>query len=111
MRLNAKILVAFIGLAIGITLIGSLAPYTNRASYVITVDTKEVYHTEADDYYLIFTDDGRAFKLDDLFWVGQFNSSSMYAQLKAGGTYHIEAIGWRIPFLSSYPTICKILTL
>jgi len=58
-------------------------------------------------YYLIYTTSG-TFKDTDSLLNGKFASSDLYGQLRRGGQYEVEAQGWRIPWMSEYPNIVRI---
>lgn len=53
----------------------------------------------------IYTEDCGTMQVADLMTQGQFNSADIYAQIQPGLTYEITTVGWRIPFLSAFPTI------
>lgn len=88
----------------------AVMPFAYIASeqyYVATIKSKErVYHGEA-SYYLVFTDSG-VFKIQDSFLYFAFDSSDRYNSLDVGETESFTAIGWRVGFLSMYPTIVSV---
>lgn len=59
--------------------------------------------------YLIYTSGG-TFKDTDSLTAGKFNSSDVYGQLQIGHTYTLEVRGYRIPWMSEYPNILRIVS-
>jgi len=58
--------------------------------------------------YMVFTQDGKAFKNANslVFW--KFDSDELQARLKTGGLYKVKTSGLRIPILGFYKNIIKI---
>ena len=80
--------------------------YASIDDITLTVDEKERITTNNDSYYLIFTEK-EVFKNKDSIWFFKFNSSDVYAQLKAGETYSCRVNWYRFPFLSMYRNIIR----
>lgn len=59
--------------------------------------------------YLIYTTGG-TFKDTDSLIAGKFSSSDLYGQLQTGHTYTLEVRGYRIPIMSEYPNILRIVS-
>lgn len=59
--------------------------------------------------YLIYTSGG-TFKDTDSMLAGKFSSSDLYGQLQTGHTYTLEVRGYRIPLMSEYPNILRIVS-
>lgn len=85
----------------------------NREVTTFTVDSKESrVITQGDSRvskFFVYGTDGEVFLNEDV-WVNfggpsKFDSASVQAKFKAGRTYEVETIGWRIPFLSIFPNI------
>lgn len=53
----------------------------------------------------IYTEQCGTMQVADLLTQGQFDSADIYAGIEVGHTYEITTVGWRIPFLSAFPTI------
>lgn len=53
----------------------------------------------------IYTQECGTMQVADLLTQGQFDSADIYASIEVGHTYRITTVGWRIPFLSAFPTI------
>ncbi len=78
--------------------------YQNKEVTTIEIQDKWVKNNSKSSDYLISTDKG-VYKVSDLFFIGKFNSSDIYAQLEKGKTYKITSTGYRIQFLSLYKNI------
>jgi len=87
-----------------------LAPFLTSDTVTITVVDKEriVGRDGESSKYLVFTE-AEVFENTDCLVLGKFNSSDVYGQLEIGETYRVEVYGWRIPFLSMYRNIVKVL--
>lgn len=77
------------------------------------VPNTKVYKTErvttsSESYYLIFTDSGVYKNVDDIR-VLKFGSSDLYGKIQEGQTYSFNVYGFRVPLLSWYPNIAKVL--
>lgn len=53
----------------------------------------------------IYTEDCGTMQVSDLMTQGQFESADIYAAIEPGHTYEITTVGWRIGWLSAFPTI------
>jgi hypothetical protein len=53
----------------------------------------------------IYTEDCGTMQVSDLLTQGQFESADIYAAIEPGHTYQITTVGWRIGWLSAFPTI------
>ena len=58
--------------------------------------------------YLIYCE-GEVLENTDSYVYGKFDSSDFYNELKIDSTYTVKVVGWRIPILSHYRNIIKIL--
>lgn len=56
----------------------------------------------------IYTEQCGTMQVADLLTQGQFDSADIYASIEVGHTYEITTVGWRIPFLSAFPTILGV---
>jgi len=59
--------------------------------------------------YLVYTSGG-TFKDTDSLASGKFSSSDLFGQLQNGHTYTFEVRGYRIPWMSEYPNILRIVS-
>lgn len=48
------------------------------------------------------------FEISDVPLAGHFSSGDVYGQLEEGETYSLVSRGWRVPFLSIFPSIIKV---
>ena len=87
-----------------------LPPLLTSEDITITVVDKErvVDSGGGDSKYLVFTET-EVFENTDCLVLWKFNSSDVYGQLEIGETYQVQVYGWRIPFLSMYRNIVKVL--
>ena len=95
--------------------------YSNKhVEKVIVVDgeriVKQTANNHMSSHYVIFTkepntDKTKVFAVVDLLFYGKFNASDTYAKLIAnkGHLCEIEVSGLRVPFLSHYPNVIKVL--
>jgi hypothetical protein len=97
-------------IAVFLIVILSFAKYNNKQIITSKVIDKERITTtngdQVESYYLIFTEAG-PLKLEDDIIYGNFNSSDWYGQLRKDSTYTFHTIGFRIGYMSEYPTIIK----
>lgn len=83
--------------------------YSNQETIQITVKEKYIKNYNKSSKYIIVDDKREAYQITDLLFKGKFNSTDIYNSLDIGKTYKIETSGKRIPFLSIYKNINKIL--
>ena len=75
--------------------------YTNSQSQIITIQDKYV----KEGIYYIADTNGNTYIVEDLIFLGKWNSSDLYNGMKVGCTYQVKTCGLRIRFLSNYPNI------
>lgn len=93
----------------------------NDTEYTVTITGKDRITESSKDSdgnshtsskYLVFADDENGnslvFENTDCFIRLKFNSSNMQGRLKEGHAYKITVIGYRVPFLSWYQNIIKV---
>jgi hypothetical protein len=66
-----------------------------------TVSTRDTSRSDM----RIYTADCGTLAVADLMTRGQFESADMYASIEPGKTYEITTVGWRIGWLSAFPTV------
>lgn len=97
---------------LAIAVIVSVFTSFNDTEYVVTVTDKERVVYGESSSYLVFTEDEQGnvmvFENTDNLLRGKFDSSNIQGQLKAGNTYRITVVGYRVPFLSMYQNIIEI---
>ncbi len=88
---------------------GPCHAYSTSFETTITIaeDGKTIKRVGGDegDTYLIRTESGDSYKIEDNWSHWQNRSFDLYSDLKVGHTYNIEAYGWRSGFWSSFPNI------
>ena len=81
----------------------------NRYTITAVVTDKAVKNYDDNGLYLIYTKDSDGtilvMEIKDNIFVGQFNSSDIYAKIETGKTYTFDVGGSRVPFFSWYPNI------
>lgn len=106
--MRTVVILMFVMVAVTIFVTASYYSYYDTKDIVtITVSDKERISTEESSKYLIFTESEVFENTDDLFKL-KFNSSDFYAKLKIGETYTVEVYGWRVPMMSMYRNIIRI---
>lgn len=71
----------------------------------ITVKAKD--HGDNNDY-IIYTEDGEVFFVEDSILEWEFGALEKYGSIDAGKTYKVKAAGWRIPFLPMHRDILEV---
>ena len=81
----------------------------NRYTITATVTDKAVKNYDDNGRYLIYTKDSDGtilvMEIEDNIFVGQFNSSEIYAEIETVKTYTFDVGGSRVPIYSRYPDI------
>jgi hypothetical protein len=98
------IIILLVGIGISFARLSHRETFTTRV-----LDKERIVKSSgesSDSYYLIFTEAG-AYKLEDEFWYGNFNSSDLYGKIHRDSTYEFTTVGWRVGFLSWYPNIVE----
>ena len=106
----SKIILLF-ALIIGGTITYQVSYYASSKTISITINKTDRITTgsgeDISSKYLIFTDE-TTYENTDLMFLGKWNSSDIQGKFKAGETYKVKVVGWRIPILSMYPNIVEI---
>lgn len=92
-------------LVVGISMIG----YSNTEEIKITVMDKYIKRSGDYDKYMVVDTLGNAYEISDLMFIGKFNSTDLYNQLKVGHTYIVSISGVRNNFFSMYKNINRII--
>lgn len=104
-----KVLIFVVVLVIvGFIIYGVTIEYQNKEIIEITIKDKYIKRNGESDLYLVATEEGETYKIEDLFFKGKFNSTDLYNELDVGDKYKVEVTGVRIPFLSMYKNINTI---
>lgn len=92
-------------IVIGIYAIFSITlGYQNKQTTTCMVEDKWVKNYSSSSTYLVKCGN-EVYEVSDLFFIGKFNSSDIYSNLKKNKTYKITTTGYRFPFLSWYKNI------
>lgn len=81
--------------------------YGNKQTTTCTIKEKWVKRYDDNDIYLVRCGN-EVYAITDLFFIGKFNSSDLYSNLKVGHKYRITTTSFRIHLLSSYKNINKL---
>lgn len=55
----------------------------------------------------LYTEECGVLQVGDTWTRGNWDSADDYAAFEEGQTYEITTVGWRIPFLSTFPTVIE----
>lgn len=105
-----------IAIAAGVVLVAGLAgagawaaSFANEQTRTCTVTdtdrTTRVVDGQSSSDMRIYTEDCGTLAVGDVLLRGQFDSADIFGQLEPGETYEVTTIGWRVPFLSQFPTV------
>lgn len=99
-------LVLLIAFLIFIAFVGYGLLYAFHEGFeTITISEKWVKYSGDDANYLVSSEDGQVFQITDTLIKLRFNSSNLYAYIKAGQICDIKTQGWRFPLFSDYKNI------
>lgn len=93
---------------IGVAIYFGTIEYQNEETIEITVKDKYIKRSGETDLYLVVSNSGDTYKIEDLLWKGKFNSTDLYNQLDVGNKYKITVTGVRLQYFSMYKNINKI---
>jgi hypothetical protein len=79
---------------------------TVRNTVTDTVTKRERVQDGDTSRYLVFGEN-EVYQNTDSLWLGKFNSSDFYRDIKPEHTYKLEVTGWRVPLMSWYRNIVK----
>ena len=102
------LILLFVLVIIGFTIYCVTIEYQNGETIEITVKDKYVKRNGESDLYLVATEEGETYKIEDLFFKGKFNSTDLYNELDIGEKYKVEVTGVRIPIFSMYKNLNKV---
>ncbi len=105
-----------VGIIVGVIILGLIGmfvyfatiEYQNEETVEIVVKDKYIKRYSDEDTYLVVSEDGETYKIEDLLFKGKFNSTDLYNQLDIGKTYKITTTGIRLQYFSMYKNINKI---
>lgn len=110
---NSPIVIAagalVIVLVVAIIGVGLWSEHANEQTRTCTVTDKDRTTVSTGDSsrsdMRIYTEECSTLAVGDLLTRGQFESADIYAAIEPGTTYQITTVGWRIGWLSAFPTI------
>lgn len=80
--------------------------HANETTRVCTVTGKDrTSNSDGGSDARIYTEECDTLQVADLFWRGQYNSSTIYGEFQVGRTYEVTTVGWRRPPLSMFPRV------
>ncbi|ANU79697.1 hypothetical protein SEA_ROSIEPOSIE_97 [Arthrobacter phage RosiePosie] len=103
---------AFLLVAIVIVAAVFFAQTASKQAQVCTVSgkhmTNDVQDGQSVRVYQVETSDCGVLRIEDNALQGVFNSADLFAALHEGQRYRFTTVGWRIPFLSQFPSVTKV---
>lgn len=104
--------VSFLVLIVVIIFAGLIAlpivQYNHKETFNGEITEKYNKHDGDSDKFFIVLDDNKVIENSDLLFKGKFNSADIQAKLKVGDKVEVKTIGYRVHFLSMYPTMYEI---
>jgi len=82
--------------------------YGTTATQTCTVQEKQATAKEGGTKYLLFTKECGQLQIADDIFLGNYNSTDVFAGINEGTTYHFETVGFRNGFFSAYPNIDEV---
>ena len=81
--------------------------YGHPEEVACTVENKWVENHEGESTTLVYCG-GETFTVEDLIFLGKFNSSDIYGKLQEGKSYVLKVSGMRLPLFSHYRNINEV---
>lgn len=81
---------------------------TETTLNTVVTDKSSVNYHGSSTKFLVFTESGETFKVDDTLAYFRWNSADVYGNLKVGHKYKFKVTGWRLPFFSVYRNIVGV---
>lgn len=82
--------------------------FTTSFEKVITVQEKYTRYRKGGSNYNVVDTDNTIYKLDNVWFKGDFNRADEYVQFKIGKKYKVKGFGKRVPFLNMYKKIYEV---
>ena len=92
-----------------IIIVFAVSYHSSAEDRLITIKSTERVADNEDSKYLVWTTDGETLEITDSLFFFRWDSSDTYGKLEEGKTYKVLVAGWRVPFLSMYENIIKII--
>jgi hypothetical protein len=91
---------------VGIVALSVASAYASEDVRTCTVTEKDrTRNGNSGSDMRIYTQECGTLAVRDILWRGQFDSADIYSDLETGNSYQIRTVGWRIPFLSEFPSV------
>ena len=111
-RNRGLMLGAFLLVMIVIVSVAAMVQGASKQTQTCTVGSKymttDVHDGKSVRIYQVETKDCGVLRVEDNPIQGVFNSADLFAALQDGQRYRFTTVGWRVPFLSQFPTIVKV---
>ncbi|AYD81589.1 secreted protein [Arthrobacter phage KBurrousTX] len=102
----------FLLVALVIVGVAAVVQGASKQTQTCTVGSKymttDVHDGKSVRVYQVETKDCGVLRVEDNALQGVFNSADLFAALNEGQRYRFTTVGWRVPFLSAFPTIVKV---
>jgi len=83
--------------------------YGTTATQTCTVEDKQATaKQEGGTKYIVFTKECGQLQVADDIFLGNYNSTDVYGEIKTGTSYYFKTVGWRNGFFSAYPNIDEV---
>ena len=82
--------------------------HTNQFEKEIVVTEKYTRYRKKESNYNIVDDNGIIYKIDNVWFKGDFNRAEEYAKIKENKKYTVKGYGVRLPFLDMYHKIYDV---
>ena len=99
------ILLAFLLLTVIVDIALYLTTYFEKE---ITVSNKYVRTTRRSSRYHVVDQNDENYRINNLWFKGDFNRGDDYGLLKEAGTYKVKGYGIRVPILNMYKNIYSV---
>lgn len=74
----------------------------------ITIKDKYIRYRKSASNYNVVDSEGNIYKIDNVWFKGDFNRAEDYQRLEKGKTYKVTGYGVRVPMIDMYPKIYRI---
>ena len=82
--------------------------YLNPKSYIVEIKDKFIKNGDKSGKYLVVDTNNNTYEIEDLLFIGKFNSTDIYNSIDIGKSYKIYTTGFRIHVFSLYQNINKV---
>lgn len=107
-KIRTGFIIIVIIFMVAFILFSLLMGYLNSKTYEIEVKDKFIKTADNEGKYLVVDTNNNTYKIEDLFFIGKFNSTDIYNSIEVGKKYKIKTTGFRIHIFSMYQNINKV---